>query len=106
MAALFGSTNIFATKMATRRIAIGKSVGSMTGIISAAPTTVVGAARGEVIGATFRFSYIVALRPPSFHVCLDQTMTLLRDGSVENRATIRKLGFPLSRVRERFQRVD
>ena len=67
---------------------------------------VVGAARGEVIGATFRFSYIVALKPPSFHVRLDQTMTLLRDGSVENRATIRKLGFPLSRVRERFQRVD
>ena len=43
---------------------------------------VVGAARGEVIGATFRFSYIVALKPPSFHVRLDQTMTLLRDGEM------------------------
>jgi hypothetical protein len=69
---------------------------------------VVGEARGKVDGATFQFDYTVALKPgnPLFHVRLDQTMTLQRDGTVENRATIRKLGVVLSRVTERFRRVD
>ena len=69
---------------------------------------VVGEARGKVDGATFQFAYTVALQPgnPLFNVRLDQTMTLQRDGTVENRATIRKLGVVLSRVTERFRRVD
>jgi hypothetical protein len=69
---------------------------------------VVGEARGKVDGATFQFAYTVALKPgsPLFHVRLDQTMTLQRDGTVENRATIRKLGIVLSRVTERFRRAD
>jgi len=69
---------------------------------------VVGEARGKVDGATFQFAYTVALKPgnPLFNVRLDQTMTLQRDGTVENRATIRKLGVVLSRVTERFRRVD
>ncbi len=69
---------------------------------------VVGEAHGEVAGSRFRFSYIVALKAgnPFFNVRLDQTMTLLRDGTVLNRATIRKLGLTLSRVTERFRRVS
>ncbi len=69
---------------------------------------VVGEARGKVDGATFQFAYVVALKPgnPLFNVRLNQTMTLQRDGTVENRATIRKLGVVLSRVTERFRRVD
>ncbi len=69
---------------------------------------VVGEARGKVDGATFQFAYTVALKPgnPLFNIRLDQTMTLQRDGTVENRATIRKLGVVLSRVTERFRRVD
>ena len=53
---------------------------------------------------TFHFAYTVALKPgnPLFNVRLNQTMTLQRDGTVENRATIRKLGVVLSRVTERF----
>ena len=69
---------------------------------------VVGQASGKVDGATFQFAYVVALKPgnPLFNVRLNQTMTLQRDGTVENRATIRKLGVVLSRVTERFRRVD
>jgi hypothetical protein len=33
-------------------------------------------------------------------------MTLQRDGTVENRATIGKLGVVLSRITERFHRAD
>jgi len=69
---------------------------------------VVGVARGEVDSATFRFAYTVALKPgnPLFNVRLDQTMTLQRDGTLQNYATIRKFGVVLSRVTERFRRVD
>lgn len=69
---------------------------------------VVGEARGEVRGRTFRFSYVVALKPgnPFLNVRLNQSMTLRGDGSVENHATIRKLGLVLSRVSEEFQRAD
>lgn len=68
---------------------------------------VVGEARGEVAGSIFHFKYIVALKPgnPLFNVQLDQTMMLRQDGLVENHATIRKLGFPLSRIIEKFRRV-
>ncbi len=69
---------------------------------------VVGDALGEVTGSSFRFLYTVALNPknPLLNVRLDQTMTLRRDGTVENQATIRKVGLPLSRITERFRRVD
>lgn len=69
---------------------------------------VVGEARGAVSGARFRFRYVVALKKnnPFFDVHLEQTMTLRRDGVLDNRATIRKLGLLLSRVREEFRRVD
>lgn len=69
---------------------------------------VVGDARGEVTGSSFHFVYTVALNPgnPLLNVRLDQTMTLRRDGIVENSATIRKMDFPLSRVTEQFRRVD
>lgn len=69
---------------------------------------VVGEAHGEVKGARFHFNYAVALDPKNalLHVRLDQTMTLQNDGTVENRATIKKLGVLLSRVTERFHRVD
>jgi len=69
---------------------------------------VVGEARGKVTGSSFRLVYTVALKPgnPLSNVRLDQTMTLRRDGTVENHATIRKLGIPLSRVTEQFRRVD
>ncbi len=69
---------------------------------------VVGEAYGEVAGADFHFSYTVALQPgnPLFNVRLNQTMTLHRDGIVENQATIRKLGVPLSRITEQFRSVD
>ncbi|MFN2476423.1 MAG: DUF3833 family protein [Chthoniobacterales bacterium] len=69
---------------------------------------VVGEARGEVAGPTFHFNYAVALNPGNalLNVRLDQTMTLRRDGHVENQATIKKLGVVLSRVTEEFRRVD
>lgn len=68
---------------------------------------VVGTARGEVNGPSFHFNYVVALKPhnPFFHVRLDQVMTLLPNGTVENHATIRKLGFTISRVTESFARA-
>ena len=68
---------------------------------------VVGTAHGETIGNTFRFTYLVALQPrnPLSHVRLTQVMTLGRDGAVENRATISKLGILVSGVTERFHRV-
>lgn len=69
---------------------------------------VVGDARGEVTGASFHFVYTVALSPtnPLSNVRLDQTMTLRKDGTLENHATIRKLGVPLSRITEQFRRVE
>ena len=69
---------------------------------------VVGEARGEVTGSSFHFIYTVALDPgnPLLNVRLDQTMTLRRDGILENHATIRKIGVPFSRVTEQFRRVD
>ncbi len=69
---------------------------------------VVGDARGEVTGSSFHFAYTVALnaKNPLLNVRLDQTMTLRPDGTVDNQATIRKVGLPLSRVTERFRRVD
>lgn len=69
---------------------------------------VVGVARGAVVGNAFHFSYVVAAKPgnPLFNVELDQTMTLRRDGVLENHATIRKLGFTISRVTEFFRRAD
>ena len=69
---------------------------------------VVGEARGKVSGSSFRLVYTVALNPgnPLLNVRLDQTMTLRRDGMLDNRATIRKAGFPLSRITERFRRAD
>lgn len=69
---------------------------------------VVGIARGEVAGNAFHFTYVVAIKPgnPLFDVQLDQTMTLRRDGVLENHATIRKLGFTISRVTEFFRRAD
>ncbi len=56
----------------------------------------------------FHFTYTIALKPgnPLSNVQLNQTMTLRRDGIVENRARIRALGVPLSRVTEQFRRVD
>ena len=69
---------------------------------------VVGEARGEVTGSTFHFKYAVALSPGNalLNVRLDQSMTLRRDGRVENHATVKKLGVLLSRVTEEFRRVD
>ncbi|MGI8481434.1 MAG: DUF3833 family protein [Chthoniobacterales bacterium] len=69
---------------------------------------VVGAARGAVTGSSFHFVYTVALNRgnPLLNVRLDQTMTLRRDGILENHATIRKIGVPVSRVTEQFRRVD
>ena len=68
---------------------------------------VVGEARGEVSGSRFHFVYIVALnlKNPLLNVQLDQIMTLHRDGTLVNRATIRKFGFPLSRVTEQFRPI-
>lgn len=69
---------------------------------------VVGVARGEVSGSTFRFRYVVALKPgnPFLNVRLDQFMTMRPDRILENHATIRKLGFTISRVSERFWRGE
>ncbi len=69
---------------------------------------VVGEARGQVTGSTFDFSYTVELKQgnPLFNVRLEQKMTLRPDGKVENHATIRKLGFLLSRVTEEFRRLS
>ena len=68
---------------------------------------VVGEARGEVSGSRFHFVYIVALNLKNslLNVQLDQIMTLHRDGTLVNRATIHKFGFPLSRVTERFRHI-
>lgn len=69
---------------------------------------VVGEARGAVDGASFHFAYTVAIKPGNgfYNVQLEQTMTLRRDGTVENQATIRKLGIPISRVTEQFRRAE
>lgn len=69
---------------------------------------IVGEARGEAFGSSVHLRYTVAIKPgnPLFNIQLEQTMTLRRDGTLENRATIHKLGVLLSRISERFHRAN
>ncbi|MEP7072240.1 MAG: DUF3833 family protein [Verrucomicrobiota bacterium] len=68
----------------------------------------VGSARGEAHGNTFRWNFLLALSSgnPLTNVRLSQTMILQPDGrTVANETTITKLGLVVARVSERFVRL-
>ena len=69
---------------------------------------VIGTAHGEAYGNVFHWIYTLALTPgnPFKNVTMDQWMYLQEDGTLTNRAAIRKLGITVATVTEHFQRVS
>ncbi len=63
-----------------------------------------GVARGEAYGNLFHWRYTLELHPgnPLFDVGMEQWMYLQADGTMLNRAVIRKLGIPVAMVTEHF----
>ncbi len=76
------------------------------GRFEATANDVVGTAQGEAAGRAFHWTWTLALRPgnPLANVTMDQWWYLLEDGSLLNRTVIRKLGFVVAEVTERFVR--
>ena len=73
----------------------------------ATATDIVGFAQGEIDGRVLHLSYTVRTDPqnPLLDVDFDQRMTLMADGrTVQNDTIIRKFGFVVRRLNERFVR--